>query len=237
MRGRIGRRLLISALVDPDEAAVRLPAPLRPHVAGGLGTVVGCCLLELEAVRPAVVPAVLGWSLRAAAHRTSVEWDSPMGPVVGVYVEVRHTDSRLAAIVGGRLVPGVHHRVPFETTFDGHELTHRVGPSGSPRHMDVAVRLGTSVDDDPLGALMSSTCVDATVGLSPGRSGGLDAIGMRLAHHRIEPVELERLGSPFVASFSTASRPVARLMQDVDVVWEPAWSPVPAAAPVLRAHV
>jgi hypothetical protein len=43
VRGVIRRRLLVNAVVDPDEAAARLPVGLRPHVTD-LGTVVGCCL-------------------------------------------------------------------------------------------------------------------------------------------------------------------------------------------------
>ena len=226
MKGRIAHRLLVSSLVDPDEAASRLPAPLRPHVIDG-GTVVGCCLLELEAVRPDPLPAVIGRSLRAAAHRISVEWDSPDGVVVGVYVAIRHTDSRLAAIVGGRLVPGLHHRVPFETRFDGQRRAHRVGRADSPHFMDIEVELGGGGGvEDPMAARMAATCLAATVGLSPGRSGGLDAIEMQLGHYDAREVRLERLVSPFIASFATAGDPGARLLSDVDVVWAPAWSPV-----------
>jgi hypothetical protein len=68
--GSIRRRLLVNALVDPDEAARRLPAGLRPHVVDG-GTVVGCCLLQLDDVRPSPLPGRLGRSMRAAAHRIS----------------------------------------------------------------------------------------------------------------------------------------------------------------------
>jgi hypothetical protein len=43
MRGTIRSRLLVNALVDPDEAAQRLPDGLRPHVTSH-GKVVGGCL-------------------------------------------------------------------------------------------------------------------------------------------------------------------------------------------------
>src|SRR3954452_11966124 len=90
-RGVIRSRLLVNAVVDPAEAARRLPAGLRPHVVGG-GTVVGCCLLDIAAIRPAPLPAVVGMSLRAAAHRISVEWDDSVGGTsVGVYVPLRLT--------------------------------------------------------------------------------------------------------------------------------------------------
>ena len=47
--------LLINAVVDPDEAAARLPVGLRPHVTD-VGTVVGCCLLDVVRLRPAGLP-------------------------------------------------------------------------------------------------------------------------------------------------------------------------------------
>lgn len=46
VRGVLRRRLLVNAVVDPDEAAARLPICLRPHETP-LGTVVGCCLLDI----------------------------------------------------------------------------------------------------------------------------------------------------------------------------------------------
>ncbi len=86
VHGTIRRRLLVNALVDPDEAARYLPAGLRPHVTRG-GTVVGCCLLDIDSIRPASLPGNVGARLRAAAHRVSVEWEDDMGATtVGVYV-------------------------------------------------------------------------------------------------------------------------------------------------------
>ena len=107
IRGTLRSRLLINTLVDPDEVTSHLPEGVRPHVTTG-GTVVGCCLLDIAAVRPAPVPATLGSRLRAAAHRISVEWDDECGLTeVGVYVPTRHTDSRTAILAGGRRFPGV----------------------------------------------------------------------------------------------------------------------------------
>ena len=109
VEGTLRTRLLINAVVDPDEAAARLPAGLRPHVTE-VGTVVGCCLLDVVRLRPAGLPAAAGMGMRAAAHRISVEWDDSSGrTVVGVYVPTRMTDARTAVLAGGRLFPGVHH--------------------------------------------------------------------------------------------------------------------------------
>src|SRR5215468_4819220 len=95
----IRRRLLLNAVVDPDEAASRLPAGIRPHVTAR-GTVVGCCLLQIDHLRPAPMPAAAGVSMLAAAHRISAEWSGAAGEtVVGVFVPGRRTDSRLAVVV------------------------------------------------------------------------------------------------------------------------------------------
>src|SRR2546422_10990160 len=110
IRGTIRRRLLVNAVVDPDEAARHLPAGLRPPEVTG-GTVVGCCLLDIDSIRPASLPGIVGTRLRAAAHRISVEWEDEMGATtIGVYVPIRHTDSRAARVLGGRWFPGVHRR-------------------------------------------------------------------------------------------------------------------------------
>ena len=77
VEGTLRRRLLINAVVDPDEAAARLPVGLRPHVTD-VGTVVGCCLLDVVRLRPAGLPAVAGIGMRAAAHRISAEWDDEL---------------------------------------------------------------------------------------------------------------------------------------------------------------
>ncbi len=221
MKGRIDRRLLISTSADPDEVARRLPPALRPHVVGG-GTIVGCCLLELSDVRPDRLPAASGRSLSAAAHRISVEWDTPDGVEVGVFVPVRLTDSRLAAAVGGRFVPGVHRRVRLETWCDGDRLAHAVDSEEAPFHLEVDVRRLGGIADAAACDLMTSTCLGARIGLSPARRGGFDAIHMEVSHHLVEEVAIEELVSPFLASFVSAGAPAGRLLSGAGVRWTPA---------------
>lgn len=70
IRGTIRRRLLVNALVDPDEAASHLPAGLRPHKVAG-GTLVGCCLLDIDSIWPALLP------LRRAVEVTRTKVHAP----------------------------------------------------------------------------------------------------------------------------------------------------------------
>lgn len=228
--GTIRHRLLVNALVDPDEAARHPPGGLRPHVASD-GTVVGCCLLAIDHIRPAGLPAALGLQLQAAAHRISVEWDDGSGGVtVGVYVPVRHTTSLPARAVGGRLFPGVHRPADIRTTVDDRRLHWTVEPrTDAGRHgIRVAASIPSSVATEPCEPI-GGTCLAATVGLSPDRRGALEAAQMEPAHRAAHAVEIDELDSQFLAGF-TSMRPAASyLMRDVRVRWTPARAPGSAA--------
>jgi hypothetical protein len=228
VRGVIRRRLLVNAVVDPDEAATRLPAGLRPHVTDA-GTVVGCCLLELEQVRPAWLPAGVGTAMRAAAHRLSVEWDDADGhTIVGVFVPLRHSDSRLAVALGGRHVPGLHRRADSTILTGDGALRWRVAPhDGS----DLAIRVTatTAGDDVPVDPdeVVGRTCLTTDVGLSVDRRGRIEGARMTPDHRRATPVTIEALDSAFLRGFATARPAPSYLMRDVGVTWTA--SPAPAA--------
>lgn len=217
VRGTIRRRLLVNALVDPDEAGARLPAGLRPHVLAG-GTVVGCCLLDLDGVRPGALPARAGITLRAAAHRVSVEWDDADGEaVVGVYVPVRHTASRLAVALGGRAFPGVHRRarVAIDDTDATLAWTVEEAGAGDDHRIALRVQRGDAVAAGPV----AGACLGATVALSPGRDGTLEAAHMVVADPRAREVTVETLRSAFLDGFATAVPAPAFLVEDAAVTW------------------
>lgn len=228
VRGTLHRRLLVNAVVDPEEAARRVPDGVRPHVTAG-GTVVGCCLLEIQHLRPARLPAGLGITLRAAAHRISVEWDDEAGArVVGVYVPDRRTDSRLAVALGGRWFPGVHHRARVGISATSAGFSWRIQDNGQ---FGIAVAVSVPQDEvalavrDPIGG----TCLGATIGLSPDQSGALEAARMELQHRNAREVIVDDLDSAFISSFSTAALAPAYLMENIGVTWTPAAAPPFAA--------
>jgi Uncharacterized conserved protein (COG2071) len=223
VEGTLRRRLLINAVVDPDEAAARLPAGLRPHVTD-VGTVVGCCLLDVVRLRPVGLPPVAGIGMRAAAHRISAEWDDSSGQtIVGVYVPTRMTDARTAVLAGGRLFPGVHHPARVAVRETQGTLTWSVAARSAddPSSVRVAARpapRSTGVEcSEPVGG----TCLTAVVGLSPGRSGGLEAVRMEPDRRTARRVEIDDLDSTFLAGFATAAAAPAYLMEDVAVRWSP----------------
>lgn len=204
---------MVNALVDADEAAARLPSGLRPHAVGGK-TVVGCCLLELADIRPGGLP-MPGVRMRAAAHRIAVELDGD----VGVFVPGRLTDSRAARAIGGRLYPGVHRPAAITVDHDGDRLAWSVDPaSHDDPPVNVAVSFAAAAAADPREPV-GATCLAATIGVSPGHDGALEAVRMAPSHRCAARVEIDALDSSFLASFTTAQLAPAYLMRDVAVTW------------------
>ena len=118
LRGVIERRILVNYRVDADVLARSLPPPFRPKLHRGHG-LVGICLIRLRGVRPGCLPAGCGVASENAAHRTAVEWDEDGGVREGVYVRRRDTDSRLNALAGGRIFPGIHSHSRFTVVESG----------------------------------------------------------------------------------------------------------------------
>lgn len=225
IRGTIRHRLLVNAVVDPDEAERHLPASLRPHLTGD-GTVVGCCLLAIERIRPAGVPAVPGVKLRAVAHRISAEWDDESGTTVGVYVPLRHTDSLPARVLGGRWFPGVHRPASIHLAEDDRRLCWTVEPRTDPARYRVRVEASvsscaTAEPCEPVGR----ACLATAVGLSPGHHGTLEAARMEPQHRAAQPVDVVDLDSQFLAGFASARPAPSYLVRDVQVIWTLAHAP------------
>jgi hypothetical protein len=225
--GVLRRRLLVNALVDPDEAARHLPPGLRPHLTPG-GTVVGCCLVDIERLRPARMPAAVGVRQRAAAHRISAEWENGDGElVVGVYVPERRTGSRLAVAFGGRWFPGVHRpaEVALNDASEGFTWSVRGGDFGIDVTVTTAGRAAADLVCDPV----AGTCIGANVGLSPNYHGLLEGARMQPSARTACEVLIDALESTFISSFATAVPAPAYLMEDVAVAWARETAPRVAA--------
>ncbi len=223
VQGTLRRRLLINAVVDPDEAARQLPPGIRPHCTAA-GTVVGCCLLEIEHLRPAGLPAALGVGMLAAAHRISAEWEDDDGQlVVGVYVPERRTDSRLAVALGGRWFPGVHRPadIVVRDIVGGFAWSVRAGGLSIAATVEVSDAAAADLTCDPI----AGTCIGADVGVSANHRGVLEGARMEPARRAARAVVVEAFESTFIAGFATAEPAPAYLMQDVAVAWARAAAP------------
>ncbi len=121
LRGVIERRVLVNYRVDPSVAAGLLPAPFRPQLVAGRA-VAGVCLIRLAKLRPKGLPPWLGLRFENAALRIAAEWDIDGVTHSGVYVFGRCTASPLAALAGGRILPGVQRRAAFVASESGRSI-------------------------------------------------------------------------------------------------------------------
>ena len=113
IQGVIARRMLLNFRADADVVQRLLPAPLQVDQQHG-HAVLGVCLIRLENLRPQGVPGPLGLSSENMAHRVAIRYPSSDGLRPGVFIWRRETDQRLVELLGGRLLPGVHHHARFQ---------------------------------------------------------------------------------------------------------------------------
>lgn len=117
--------------ISPEAVRTILPDRFRPKVIAGYA-IGGICLIKLESIRPNRFPGWMGISSENSAHRIAVLWDDESGRErEGVYVPRRDTDSRLNALAGGRIFPGVHHRSSFSIVDQAGRIAVRVISSDS----------------------------------------------------------------------------------------------------------
>lgn len=124
--GLIRRRILLNYRVAPDAIEKVLPANFTPKLLHGKA-IAGICLIRLEQIRPKGMPALTGISSENSAHRIAVEWQDETGQHrEGVFIPRRDTNSRVNAIAGGRVFPGVHHHSAFHVRDQGGKISIRV---------------------------------------------------------------------------------------------------------------
>lgn len=164
LKGTIKRRLLVNFRVDPAAIQRLLPAPFRPKLHRG-HAIAGICLIRLEHIRPAGLPAAMGLASENGAHRIAVEWTDASGiPREGVFIPRRDTGSRLNSLAGGRLFTGEHHHASFKVTDDG-------------KHIDLAMHSDDGqalvrVAGNTSEALPASSCFESLLEASAFFEGG-----------------------------------------------------------------
>lgn len=164
LKGTIRRRLLVNFRVDPAAIERHLPPPFRPKLHRG-HAIAGICLIRLEHIRPAGLPAAIGLSSENAAHRIAVEWTDDSGTArEGVFIPRRDTGSRLNSLAGGRLFPGEHHHARFTVADDGRHIDLAMESDDG----QVSVRVAGSAGD----TLPASSCFESLVEASAFFEGG-----------------------------------------------------------------
>jgi len=200
VQGIIERRLLVNYRVAPDALVGILPPPFRPKLVSGYA-VAGICLIRLAHVRPRGLPAGLGIHSENAAHRIAVEWDVDGATHEGVFIPRRDSDSRVNALVGGRIFPGEHQRAGF-TVCESDDYFD-VSLRSDDDRTRVAVH-GRIVPSLPPGSIFSNLAEASaffrrgSVGYSAtSRPGEYDGLELRIAEWRVEPLAVEHVASSF----------------------------------------
>jgi hypothetical protein len=249
IRGVIDRRILVNYRVNPDVLQAVLPPPFHPKLVRGVG-IAGICLIRLRGVRPAFLPPWLGIRSENAAHRIAVEWLDETGRLrESVYIPRRDTDSRLNALAGGRLFPGIHHHARFTVreSLDHFEVALR-SDDGRTR---LAIRAGLAAELPKTSVFRSlaeaSTFFEAgSLGYSatgdPRRFQGLE---LRCLRWEVTPLAVEEVHSSFFEdpdAFPPGSVTFdcALLMRGIRHEWrarEDLCCPVEAIEPVIRPQI
>ena len=218
----IERRLLVNYRADPEVITPLLPQGLRPQLVNGWA-LVGICLIRLGDLRPSPLPAVLGITTENAAHRIAVERDT----VSAVYIPRRDTDSRLTVLLGGRAFAGRHHRARFQVEESDERVRVAYASVDGTVDVDADVRVASELEGSRLFRNLehaSAVFRGSPVGVSPGRTGRLEAVELETSAWSIEAADPVRVTSSFWddrARFPAGSVQLdsALLMRKVPVTW------------------
>ena len=228
IEGLIRRRVLVNFRVDPAVIRALLPAPLRPQITGG-AVQAGICLIRLETMRVAGLPAALGFDSENAAHRIAVEWDAAGGVQSGVYIPRRDTNSRIGVLAGGRLFPGEHHLARFDVRDDGRELAFAMSSRDGRTSVDLRARSARAMPSTSAFASLAAAsrffeC--GSLGYSPAGGGRLDGIRLVTRRWKLEPLEVDYVRSSWFGDTTrfppgSVELDSALIMRDTESVWHP----------------
>lgn len=225
MKGVIRRRILVNYRVDPEVLAEKLPKRFRPKLQDGFG-IAGICLIRLEHLRPAGLPAGLGVSSENAAHRAAVVWTDDEGVErEGVYISRRDTNSTLNSLAGGRLFPGKQHHSHFEIEEgDGRFGLRMYSPDG-----EVEVRVkgawrGQLPESSCFGDLETASAFFESGGLGYSATrdkGRVDGMTLHTVGWHVEPLDVSDVFSSIYADYPGGSIEFdcALAMRNVDHEW------------------
>jgi hypothetical protein len=200
IRGVIKRRLLVNFRAEPSVVQRILPQPFHPKLHAG-HAIVGVCLIRLEQIRPAGLPAIIGFSSENAAHRIAMEWDEGGVRKEGVFIPRRDTDALVNRLAGGRIFPGEHHAARFSVS----ERDLHIDFSMESVDGQVSVKLAADEVDTLPAASCFTSITDASaffeggsLGYSVTRHGNrMDGLLLRTLGWRVRPLSVTSACSSF----------------------------------------
>ena len=229
IQGVIRRRILLNYRVSPDVVESILPSGFRPKLVEGKA-IAGICLIRLEEIRPKGFPSFLGIANENSAHRIAVEWEDDSGEMKeGVFVPRRDTDSRLNALAGGRVFPGVHHYSDFKVEDGEGRISIRVRASVQENalvNLELKETESFPADSvfgslDEASAFFEAGCIGYS---SRPDSCVLDGLLLKVTDWKVSPLEIKRAESGFYddeSFFPKGSIELdhALLMRDIPHEW------------------
>lgn len=198
--GIIDRRILANYRVDPACMAAVLPPPFRPQIINGFA-IGGICLIRLKQMRPKFLPWAWGISSENAAHRIAVEWEAEGEKMHGVYIPRRDTDSRLTALAGGRIFPGIHHHARFTVVETNAHYSVQMQSDDGTTTVHVSGRVASTIPPasvfDSLHAA-SEFFAQGSLGYShTGINGKFDGLELHCQNWHVEPLDVDAIQSSF----------------------------------------
>ena len=223
----VQHRMLINYRVDPVVARSLVPAGMRPQIVDG-SAVAGICHIRQNRLRPAWLKVPVGLAAESSAHRIAVEWDDATGTHTGVYIAERHSSSRLAQLLGGRLVPGVQKRARFRSSTGG-DLIHLELDSPATKvtaDVELTDEFHSELWGDDLHAA-SEFFRCGSVGWSPSHEGTLEALQIDTDGWKVVPATALNVESSYFDARPAGSAVLdcVLVLRDVPFGWS-----VPATA-------
>ena len=227
IRGVIDRRILANYRIDPDVMARQLPAPFRPKLLDGYA-VGGICMIRLRGVRPKFLPAMLGIGSENAAHRVAVEWEEQGSLREGVYIPRRDTNSRLNALMGGRVFPGLHHLAEFSVHESEDRFTVSMRSRDGGTHAHVSGRVTGELPASSLFPSLASASdffESGSLGYSDtGEPGRFDGLELRCRGWHVDALAIDRVESSYFENkelfpAGSVDFDCALLMRDIEHEW------------------
>lgn len=223
----IERRLLVNYRIDPEVLQRHLPAPFRPQLVSGWA-VGGVCFIRLDDLRPNHSPSLVGIRTENVAHRFAVEWEDGVGTQVGVFIPRRDTNSRITALAGDRIFPGMHHLAEFEVHEAGPDLQLGVKSRDGALRLSVAAREAAELTGDLFTSVQAA--VDffrrGSIGYSPTGSSGGTLTGVRLqaqsweAHPAtIDDMQSTLFDNPTIFPRGSCTLDFGLVMRDLPARW------------------
>jgi hypothetical protein len=203
VRGVIRRRILVSFRVDPEVVRRDLPPPFRPKRVGD-AAVAGLCLIRLEQMRPSFLALPCGMTSENAAHRMAVCWTNEQGQNrEGVYIPVRHTNSVLNHLTGGRLFPGQQKLARFDVRDEEGEIDFRMESADGRTNIQLRGRQAETLPATScFGSLEAASAFyqAGSLGYSARNDGGPpEAMALDTVVWRVAPLEVEFVYSSYFA--------------------------------------